>query len=177
MILVSMTMQLMRERNDVDEYGLPVGILGSHPNEFYGAIGRVVCVSAVLEDKVTSLRHSLEGAGQGTFAGEPVSNQIRRARRLCQGLPEPGPEQIRAFCDKAEAAFLRRNVLVHSSFPAQADGRVWGHRPARDKTITDGTADTVETTMEELCTFIRELAGLVFDFNTVHALAGRRSTS
>ncbi len=49
--------------NSVDEYGLPVGVLCPHPNEFYCAIGRVVCVCAVLEDKVTTLRHTLERAG------------------------------------------------------------------------------------------------------------------
>jgi len=31
----------------MDEYGLPSRILGSHPEELYGAVGRVVCVAAV----------------------------------------------------------------------------------------------------------------------------------
>jgi len=35
----------------VDEYNLPAGILGLHPDGFYGAIGRIVCVSAVLEGR------------------------------------------------------------------------------------------------------------------------------
>lgn len=163
---------LMQEPNGVDEYGLPVGIVGRHPNEFYSAIGRVVCVCAVLEDKVTTLRHTLERASQGSFTHQQVSDQISAARNLSRGLPEPAPEKIRAFCDKAEAAFHRRNDLVHSSFPAQPDGRLWGHRPVRDRTITDGSAKTVETSIDELRAFISEVASLVVGFNRVHALAG-----
>jgi len=172
----SATMLLMHERDGVDVYGLPVGVLGAHPNEFFSAIGRVVCVCAVLEEKVTTLRHTLERAGQGSFTHQPVSKQIIRARELSRRLPEPGPAEIGAFCDNAEAAFQRRNELVHSSFPAQPDGRLWGHRPVRDKSTTDGSVQTVETTLEELSVFISELARLVRDFNTVHGLASRPST-
>jgi hypothetical protein len=167
----------MHEANGADEYGLPIGVLGLHPDEFYSAIGRVVCVCAVLEDKVMTLRHTLAGAEQGRFTREPVSAQIKAARALSNGLPEPGPEKINSFCDKAEAAFHHRNELVHSSFPAQPDGRLWGHRPARSKALTDGTADTVETTIGELRAFMGELASLVGVFNQVHALAGMRSPS
>ena len=166
----------MHERNDVDEYGLPLGILGAHPNEFFSAIGRVVCVCAVLEEKVTTLRHTLERADQGSFTHQPVSKQIMRARDLSRRLPEPGPEKIGAFCDNATVAFDRRHELVHSSFPAQPDGRLWGYRPVRDKGTTDGSAQTVETTLEELCAFISELARLVRDFNAVHGLASRGTT-
>lgn len=170
-------MLLMCEPNAIDEYCLPVGVLGLHPNEFYSAVGRVVCVCAVLEDQVTTLRHTLERADQGRFTHEPVSAQIKVARALSRSLPEPGPDKIGAFCDKAEAAFRHRNALVHSLFPAQPDGRLWGHRPVRDRTITDGSAETVETTIQDLCGFISELARLVRDFNNVHALAGLRRTA
>jgi len=169
-------MLLMHEREGVDEYGLPLGVLGAHPNEFYSAIGRVVCVCAVLEAKVTSLRHTLERSGQGSFTNQPVGQQIIRVRDLSRRLPEPGPDRIGAFCDGAAAAFDRRNELVHSSFPAQPDGRLWGHRPARDKGTTDGSAQTVETTIEELRDFISELAQLVRDFNAIHSLASRGDT-
>lgn len=169
-------MLLMHERHGVDEYGLPFGVLGADPNEFFSAIGRVVCVSAVLEEQLMTLRQTLERAGQGDFRHQPVSKQISRARDLSRKLPEPGRGKIGAFCDHAEGAFERRNELVHSSFPAQPGGRLWGHRSARNRTTTDGRAQTVETTLEELCGFISELAGLVRSFNNVHGLASREST-
>lgn len=52
--------------NGADGYGLPQGVLGLHPDEFYGTIGRIVCVCAVLEEQITTLRHSLAGAEQGS---------------------------------------------------------------------------------------------------------------
>lgn len=103
-----------------------------------------------------------------------MSSQIKTTRRIAVGLAEPAAQNIGTFLDDVEAAFRHRNDLVHSSFPAQPDGRIWGHRATRDKTITDGTADTVETTLEDLRAFIGELAGLVRSFNQVHALAGMR---
>jgi hypothetical protein len=155
----------------VDAYNLPIGVLGQHPDEFYGAIGRVVCVCAVLEDQVTTLRHTLAGANQGQFTQHPVKAQIDTARALALTLPQPAADVITAFLDEAAGAFSRRNDLAHSSFPAQPDGRIWGHRPARDRTVTDGRADTVETSVEEIREFIGTLSALVRRFSQVHALA------
>jgi hypothetical protein len=159
---------------EVDDYGLPAGIVGRHPDEFYGAMGRIVCVCAVLEDKVTALRHTLARAPQGKYTQQPVSKQIDVARSFSRGLPDAAPKPISAFLDEVDDALRRRNDLIHSSFPAQPDGRLWGHRPTRDKSVTDGRADTVETSLEELHAFIIELAELVQRFNQVHALAGTR---
>jgi hypothetical protein len=161
--------------SDVDEYQLEHGILGLHPDEFYGAIGRVVCVCAVLEDQVTTLRHTLAGLSQGERAHEPVDSQIKGARSHLGELAESSQRLVGAFLDDAKAAFAHRNELVHSSFPAQPDGRLWGHRPARDRAVRDGRADTVETSLEDLRAFIGRLSALVRSFNQVHAAAGLRS--
>lgn len=155
----------------VDDYGLPTGILGRHPEEFYGSIGRIVCVCAVLEDKITTLRHTLAGAKQGQFTHEPVSQQIDAARTLSRNLPDPAPERISRFLDEVQAAFRQRNDLVHSSFPGQPDGRLWGHRPTRLKNVVDGTADTIETSIGELRALIGKVAEIVESFNQVHAIA------
>lgn len=157
--------------NDIDDYGLLTDILGRHPDEFYGAIGRVVCVCAVLEDKITTLRHTLARAQQGQYTRQLVTQQIDVARSLSRDLSGSAAQTVTAFLDAVEGAFRRRNDLVHSSFPAQPDGRLWGHRPTRDKSVIDGSADTVETSIEELHGFIRELAELVQRFNQVHAIA------
>ena len=126
---------------------------------------------AVLEDEVTTLRHTLANAQQGRFTHEPVSKQIAEADRLAETLPELDARQVHDFLDEARAAFRYRNDLVHSSFPAQPDGRIWGHRPTRDKSVTDGTADTVETTLDDLRAFIVELARLVGGFHQALAVA------
>lgn len=164
-------MSFRHELRDTDEFGLPVGILGLHPDRFYGAIGRVVLVCAVLEDQVITLRHTLAGAQQGTFTREPVSSQIKAARGLARNLPEQDAQATERFLDTGAEARQRRNKLVHSSFPAQPDGRLRGHRPTRDKSNTGGTADTVETSIEDR-TLIQDLAQLVTSFNQAHALLG-----
>lgn len=79
---------------DINEYGLPAGILGLHPDEFYAALGRIVSVSAVLEGKVTTLRHTLANARQGEFAHEPVSSQIKVPRGLARSLPDHAANRI-----------------------------------------------------------------------------------
>lgn len=155
-----------------DDYGLPVNILGVHPEEFYGLIGRIICVCAVLEDKVTTLRHTLERAPQGQFTHQPVSDQIERARALADRPGAPHATQVQEFCDEVKQAFDHRNELVHSSFPAQADGTIWGHRPHRGRSVTDGRAQTVKLTLEELYAFLDEVVRLVKNFNHIHALAG-----
>lgn len=167
----------MYEPNDIDEFGLPITILGNHPDEFYGLIGRIVCVCAVLEEKVTTLRHTLTHAEQGKSTHEPVSTQIDVARTRARDLPDAAAQQVGAFLNAAEVAFRHRNELVHSSFPAQPDGRIWGHRATRDKTVTDSTADTVETTLEDPHEFLAKLADLVRNFLQVHALASARGHS
>lgn len=161
----------MHAQENVDDFGLPTSILGQHPDEFYGVVGRIVCVCAVLEDEVTTVRHTLAGAQHGKFTHEPISAQIVAARRASQSLPQRAAQEIVAYLDESEAAFHHRNALVHSAFPAQPDGRIWGHRATRNRTVFDGTADTVETTLEELRLFLCELAGLVRRFNQVHGLA------
>lgn len=161
----------MTDFSSVDAYNLPIGVLGQHPDEFYGAVGRVVCVCAVLEDQVTTLRHTLARASQGQFTHQPVKAQIDTARTLALKLPKPAADVITVFLDEAAGAFSQRNALAHSSFPAQTDGRIWGHRPARERTVTDGRADTVETSVQEIREFIGRLSTLVGRFNSVHALA------
>lgn len=161
--------------DEFDEYNLSRRILGTHPNAFYGAMGRIVCVCAVPEDKTTALRHALARVEPGTFTHQPTNQQIKASRNLIVDLPDPGREVISSHLDRIDDAFSTRNELVHSSFPAQSSGQIFGHRMTRDKTVTDGTADTVGTNLEELKMFIGHLGDLVFDFNTVMAYSAHRS--
>lgn len=144
-------------------------ILGPHADVFFIAMGRIVCVSACLEEKLTALRHALASEHQGRFTQQAVSVQIVEARKLLGRLPISDAAAVSAYLDRVGDAFKKRNEYVHSSFPAQSDGRLWGHRPTRDKTIIDGTADTIDTSPEEMDMFILHLAGLVKDFNQIFA--------
>ena len=78
------------------------------------------------------------------------------------------------YLTRIDVAFSERNDLVHSSFPAQASGEIFGYRRARDKSLTDGTVETVGTTLEELRMFVGRLGDLVLEFNAVMVHASRR---
>lgn len=156
--------------SDVDDYELPIGIVGPHPDEFYGAMGRVVCVCAVLEDKVTSLRHALARVEQGRFTHQPVSAQIQAIHTLAVDLPSPAADAVASYMSRVEAAVSTRNDYIHSLFPAQASGKLLGHRPMRDKAVLDGRAEIFETSVPEMREFIAEVSELVMAYNQVAAL-------
>lgn len=155
----------------VDEFGLPTSILGRHPDEFYGAVGRIVCVSSVLEQQLSALRHSLAKAEQGAFTHQPVSGQIAVARDLVSQLPEDRRPPVLDFLDRSDQAVKRRNAVVHSAFPAQSAGQLLGHKPVRDHAIRDGSAEWTVTNMEEMRALVASLSRLVLDFNDVFALS------
>lgn len=154
-----------------DPFGLPPTILGPLPDEFFGAVGRIVCVCAVLEQQVSTLRHTLARAEQGAFTHQPVSKQIQEARSLATVLAADHRNRVHEFLAAAEQAFEERNSVVHSAFPAQDSGRLMGHRPVRDRSVTDGSAQWTVTSVDGLKRLIGRLSRLVLDFNQVFALA------
>jgi hypothetical protein len=158
----------------VDSYGLSSSVLGPHPDEFFGAIGRIVCVCAVLEQQLIALRHAMQNVEQGKFTHQPVGRQIEVARSLTGDLPTTHAASVTSYLDRASEAFAYRNVVVHSAFPAQAEGVIWGHRPTRSRDVTDGSADSVQTSLAELNKFIGGLSKLAEDFNGVFAVCAAR---
>lgn len=105
--------------NSVDAYGLPVGIQGQHPDELYAAVGRVLCVCAVLEDQVTTLRDTLAGASQGQFTQQPVKAQIDSAGTLSRRLPAAAASVIAVSltrrATRSRAATISRTVRFRLS--------------------------------------------------------------
>lgn len=158
-----------------DSLNLSDRVLGPHPDEFYGAVGRIVCVCAVLEQQLSAMRHALEQVEQDKFSQQPASSHSKIARELLHELSPEDGERVRQFLDRADVVLSRRNSIVHSSFPAQAEGRLWGHRPTRNKAVTDGSGQTIETTVEALKEFVSELSKLAEDFNQVFAVCASRS--
>ena len=157
-----------------DSFNLSDGVLGPHPDEFYGAVGRIVCVFAVIEQQLSAMRHTLEQVEQDKFTQQPASSQTKVARRLSNDLPAEDGDRVRQFLDRADLLLSKRNGIVHSSVPAQAGGRLWGHRSPRSKTNTGGRSEFVETTVAELKEFVSELSKLAEDFNQVYVVCTSR---
>lgn len=155
---------------DVDSYGMPERIFGSHPEDFYGAVGRIAGLSALLEQQLAAVRHSLARAPQGKFTHQPISKEIQTAHELVDSLPAERRPLVSDYLGRAKAAINCRNDVVHSAFPAQASGELIGHRPDRVKTVTDGGATWTKTSLADLRDLIGQLSQLVLEFNSVYAL-------
>lgn len=52
-----------------DSYGVPPNLLGPHPEKVVEAVGRIVTLSALLEDRQRSLLLRLTGARPGDLRG------------------------------------------------------------------------------------------------------------
>jgi hypothetical protein len=52
-----------------DAFGIPERMFGQVPEGFFGLMGRVAMVAAVLEDRLVTLLTQLTGSHQGKYAG------------------------------------------------------------------------------------------------------------
>jgi hypothetical protein len=133
-----------------DQFGVPFNLMGRHPEEFFSMLGRVVTLSASLENHLLVIYQSLVGAAQNEFTGVPVGKLLKRCRRELHRLDgRPDDRQLMEdFLAKAEEITERRNHYVHNLWPAQPGGRLFGWRPPREQGVQE--AITIESTLEEM---------------------------
>ncbi|GEA82359.1 hypothetical protein [Cellulomonas uda] len=150
---------------DVDPWGVPDRMLGPIPDGFYGAVGRVVTLSALLEDRLRALLQAVRHAPQTAHAKDAPGRFIPELRRQAAKL---GPDWARlaGYLDDVDAALERRNVLVHNLWQSK-DGHFYGHRLDRTPKRASAT-----TTLDELHADIAELVRLIDGWQPWFALAG-----
>ncbi len=148
-----------------DRFGVPHSILGQHPDDFYGVIGRVACLSALLEYQVLTVYQTMTNSKQDQHRRLSASQLIEAARQESERIEDKGDRQVLSdYLRDVEAALQQRNDYIHSLWPAQQSMNLFGWRPSRAK---DDAFDplkpneTVETTLEELATFILSLVDLI----------------
>lgn len=142
----------------VDDYGVPSNLIGTHADDFFALLGRIVALSASLENRVLVIYQSLVGAAQNEYTTVPVGKLLKRCHKELHRLDgHPGDRQLlEVFLSKAETVIERRNDYVHNLWPAQPGGRLFGWRPPRAKGAQE--AITVEATLPEMR---NDLASLV----------------
>jgi hypothetical protein len=152
-----------------DAYGVPSNLLGRHREDMFSMVGRIVMLSATLENRLLSIYQSLVGAGQNKFTTVPVGQLIDRCGSELDRLDDrPDHRQLmETFLADAKVVIERRNHYVHNLWPAQAGDKLWGWRPSRDKNVLE--AVTVETTLEEMRTDLKALVA-VLEVNRVNGL-------
>jgi hypothetical protein len=79
-------------------------------------------------------------------------------------------QDLRVFLARARELADQRNELVHSLWPAQPGGRLFGWRPSRDPSISDATPIATTLEHDEL---LRRIGAVVSLLNAVGPLLAR----
>jgi hypothetical protein len=165
---------LLLDMNGTDAYGVPVNITGHHPEEFFSMLGRIVSLAATLENKVLSFYQYLVGRSQTEHSELSVSQHIGKSLYEIQRLKELGRlprgevELAEQWLLEAKAITGRRNDYVHSMWPAQGDGKLFGWRVLQRK---GGVVEVVELTQADMRQDLNRLIALL-EVRRLHRFLG-----
>lgn len=131
-----------------DRFGVPGNVL-TLPDDFYGALGRIAAVGALVELNVSHI--VVMWGNDQADAGRLMSHLSKRFKtikraRIAAKLEMPGA-LVRAIA-AAESAMHKRNEVLHSLWPHEDLG--WRNRP-------EGTELTEPVGIDALCAVIAEL--------------------
>jgi hypothetical protein len=104
-----------------DSFGVPARVLNLS-DEFYGALGRVAALGAIVELRLSDI--VVLWSGDQGLAGKNVSQVADSFKKL--GERREIPEGLRMAFDGARAAMSERNELLHSLWPREDAG--WRNR-------------------------------------------------
>ncbi|MBS1887510.1 MAG: hypothetical protein JSU06_10015 [Actinobacteria bacterium] len=164
------------DRGDPDRFGVPPNLMGRHPEEFFSILGRIVALSAILENKILVFYQHLVGGSQDEHTGMPVGRLIAKARQELHRLPPEDRQLAEDFLLDAKAITEKRNDYVHNLWPVQGGGRLFGWR-AVPKQKAPSASVTTEGTLEEMRYDLERLVDLlaVDRMNRVlHLVSGTR---
>ena len=162
------------DMNGTDDFGVPLNIMGRHPEEFFSMLGRIVSLAATLENKILSFYQYLVGRGQTEQSELRVSQHITKSLKELgrlkelQRLPQGEAELAEQWLLEAKAITTRRNDYVHSLWPAKGDGKLFGWRVLRRK---GGVVEVVELTQADMRDDLNRLIALL-EVNRLHRFLG-----
>lgn len=149
----------MTGRGQTDDFGVPLNIMGRHPEEFFSMIGRIVTLSATLEHQVLVFYQYLVGRDQTAYTDWSVSKLIRQARRELKRLPAPDADLARQWLREADEIRKVRNDYVHNLWPAQGGGRLFGwctsSRSEKASITTEKTVDDMRADLDRVIELLR----------------------
>lgn len=151
----------LTEYVSTDAYGVPSNLLGRHREDLFSMMGRLVMLSATLENRLLSIYQSLMGAAQSEYTNVPVGELIKRCGNELHRLDGRPDHRLlmETFLADANTIIERRNHYVHNLWPAQAGDKLWGWRPSRDKNVLETI--TIETTLGEMRADLGALVALL----------------
>jgi hypothetical protein len=156
-----------------DRYRVPGRFFRDVPEDFYGLVGRVAMLSALLEDRLHVLYCALAGAHQDKLAGESGTRLVKECRERLDRLRDEHRAEAAAFLDRAQAALNRRHEVVHSLWPFTEGPDARGWRDTRSQ-----LAKWTELTASDLPMLVTDFVGLVDDVRRAETWAqmGYRAT-
>jgi len=119
-----------------DSFGVPDRLLGPHTDEFYACVGRVVTLSALVEDRLRVLVGQQVGltVAPAKLAKMDPSTLVRAGlAHMVAFIDEPSRSLADDFFARAKWAMEERNHIVHNLWPAQEAGSLFGWRSARSE--------------------------------------------
>ncbi len=145
-----------------DTYGVPDGLFGHVPEDFYALVGRIVLVASLVENHLLELVWALDQRQSQNFhAGKQGSELMKIARRELRSWPSlaaDGNDLLnRVFDDLGH-----RHALVHSMWPNPRHEQAFGWRPVLLKRSEGSNwIITVQTSVPELRALVMRLVALV----------------
>jgi hypothetical protein len=106
-------------------------MFGAIPEEFYSAVGRIVMLSALVENTFAHVVTTLDRKQEVDYAGQPLGqlqktlDRIANDRVLSQRLVDARVEMIEALEE--------RNAIVHSLWPSPTMASARGWRPVVER--------------------------------------------
>lgn len=149
-----------------DQYGVPDNMFGHVPEEFYGMIGRVVMVAAVLEMRLWDLATNLDGHDRQKHAGKSAKQLEEVCRPLLAEQQDPVlREQGDHLLVRVREALNDRNDVVHRLWPSTRLDEAFGWRPVRStlRDVPHGSTRAVRKAAPDMRRLIVRLAELVGD--------------
>ena len=141
-----------------DAYGVPLNIMGNRSEEFFAAMGRIVGLGAILENKILGFLQYLVGRDQQAHTELNVSRLIDVALKELHRLPQADRKFAEEFLAEAKAITTTRNEYVHNQWQAKGDGRFYGWRiPLK----TSATAVDMVITLDDMRADIARLVALL----------------
>jgi hypothetical protein len=158
----------MSARGATDDFGVPLNILGRHPEEFFSMLGRIVALSATPERQVLGFYQYLVGRDQTAYTDWPIAKLIRQARKELKRLPPEDADLGREWLKETDAIRKARNDYVHNLWPAQGGGRLFGWRVSNRG---DKATITTEKTMGDMRADLDRLTALL-SVRRLHRIQG-----
>lgn len=142
-----------------DSFGVPGNMFGPITDEMFGAIGRVVAITSLVEMNAVDLITMIDRGKQTATAGKALSaviNERKQAKRPAL------PTDVTRLLSEVKEAQDERHAVAHGLWTISLDGSTFLWRPVVDSKRTAPHNPTIgETvTIEEMLALIQRLIDL-----------------